>query len=156
MVKFVFWSLLFIPTELVVGDILQDENFHPEANLLLSPAEFRGFLFTIQNWLFFRESFGLLISQILLQHFGLRSWRWPYPQYPDIFCHSQWHSKDWKLSCLSTTNSKIFAVEFSLEWVFLLPWKNGVKDAKVYLSCVARQYKPIPYHIRPCKKRCGK
>lgn len=89
MAKFVFLSLLFIPTELVLGDILQDGNFHPEANVLLSPAEAQGFLFTIQNWQLFRESFGLLSSQILLQNFGLRSWWWLYPWYPDIFCHSQ-------------------------------------------------------------------
>lgn len=90
----------------------------------------------------FRESFGLLSSQILLQHFGLRSWWLPYPWYPDIFCHSK--TKDWKWSYLSTTNSKNFAVEFALEWVFLLSWKNGVKDTKVYVICVGRQYKPIP------------
>lgn len=45
-------------------------------------------------------------------------------------------TKDWKLSFLSTTNSKNFAVEFALEWLLLLSWKNGVKGTKVYVSCM--------------------
>lgn len=43
MAKFVFLSLLCQPMESVLRDILQDDNVHPEANLLLSPTEAPGF-----------------------------------------------------------------------------------------------------------------
>lgn len=143
MAKFVFLSLLFIPTELVLGDILQDENFHPEANVLLSPDEAQGFLFTIQNWQF---------SEKVLGCWAVRFYRRTLDSEVDgdhthgTPTSSATHSKTqyWKLSYLSTTNSKTFAVEFALEWVFPLPWKNGVKEAKVCVGCVGRQCKPIP------------
>lgn len=149
MAKFVFLSLLFIPTELVLGEILQDENFHPEANLLLSPAEVQGFFFTIQNWLFFSEE--------VLGCWALRFCCSTLDSEVDgDHVHGTWHllplaakqTKDWKLSYFSTTNSQNFVVEFGLEWVFSLSWKNRLKDAKVYLNCIGRQYKPIPmpYH----------
>lgn len=86
MAKCVFFSLLFIPTESVPRDILQDDNVHPEANPLFSTTEGPCFSFAVQNWLFFRKGFGLLSSQLLLQHCGFRSCWWPYPWYTDIFC----------------------------------------------------------------------
>jgi len=73
--------------ESVLRDILQDDNVHPEANLSLSPTEAPVCSFAVRNWLFFK-SFGLLSSQFLLQHFGLRSCWWLYPWYADIFCQS--------------------------------------------------------------------
>lgn len=47
MAKFILLSLLLIPEESVLREVLQDDEVYPEANLLGCPAEIPGFAFAV-------------------------------------------------------------------------------------------------------------